>query len=501
MVRFYPILILTLLLASCYKEEFVLPDEVEGSESILKINGKDVAFCLSDNLAIYSIQSFSGTFDAVIETGNVYNFKLDDREIKGKTNFTFNPEGGDSRHKIEFTLTNGSRHECNLIFTTLPVIEIFHPYEIPDEPKISGLIKLTASDDNKTIISYCGIELRGGGITLNRPKKSYGIELHKDLSGLDERDLELIGMRLDDDWILDAMYIDKARMRNKLSYEIWKQMVESQDIHKLYNQSYIKSKYVEVFVNHEYKGLYSLTERLDAKQLGMGPDTDGFLYKSEHWSDATKFLGVGDTAGYYFKWLEWEQKYPQPEVLSTWKELYNLIDFVSGSTDSAFESQIYSYISKESLIDHLLLINIVKGEDNTGKNLFVAKDSHAEPFFIMAWDLDATWGRNYKGDQSNAGHFLTFNLYDRLLNINPENFKQDLASRWFLLREQIITIDNITDIIDNNTALMISSGAVYRDDAKWPNIIEIHNDEGEYIKNWASERLDYLDSYLRDFMN
>ena len=52
-------------------------------------------------------------------------------------------------------------------------------------------------------------------------KVSFGLELWKNRSEEDYK-TSLLDMRPGEDWILDAMYIDDLRMRNKLSFDVWK---------------------------------------------------------------------------------------------------------------------------------------------------------------------------------------------------------------------------------------------------------------------------------------
>ena len=61
-----------------------------------------------------------------------------------------------------------------------------------------------------------------GGTSKNYEKKNYAVKL------VDEFGLKLsasiLGMRDDNSWILDAMAVDKARMRNRVAFDIWNAM-------------------------------------------------------------------------------------------------------------------------------------------------------------------------------------------------------------------------------------------------------------------------------------
>ena len=103
--------------------------------------------------------------------------------------------------------------------------------------------------------SYAGIEIRGR-TSAQLDKKSYGLELWANMYERDHS-APLLGMRYGEDWILDAMYIDKLRMRNKLSFELWEKMwsKKSETPWQTINPG-IQGKFVELFINQRYMGLY-----------------------------------------------------------------------------------------------------------------------------------------------------------------------------------------------------------------------------------------------------
>lgn len=81
---------------------------------------------------------------------------------------------------------------------------------------------------------------------------------------------KLLGLRDDGDWILDAMYIDHARMRNRLSTDLWIDMNKVPYLSKEPRAiNGTRGYFVEVFLNNSYLGLYCLTERIDRKQLQL----------------------------------------------------------------------------------------------------------------------------------------------------------------------------------------------------------------------------------------
>ena len=80
-------------------------------------------------------------------------------------------------------------------------------------------------------------------------------------------------------WILDPMVTDNSNFRTKMASDIWGDM--NQDLEeKKYGK--LNSKYVELYVNQTYRGLYLLKEVVDEKLLNLNTDT-GVLLKGVSW--------------------------------------------------------------------------------------------------------------------------------------------------------------------------------------------------------------------------
>ena len=108
-----------------------------------------------------------------------------------------------------------------------------------------------------------------GATSLQYQKKSFAIRL-KDSEG-NKVNAALLGMRSDNSWILDAMAADKARMRNRVSTDLWLDF--SNKVYYANQEPQVlngtRGKFVEVFLNDDYYGLFCLTEKIDRKQLKL----------------------------------------------------------------------------------------------------------------------------------------------------------------------------------------------------------------------------------------
>ncbi len=495
---YYSLIICLVMLTSCYNEMEFAPEPVEFS-SEMYINGKPVTTDTQSKQMLFPVDSYN-CFEALIEYEDGYEIYINGENIENGNFYDFRGIKKDSSFKVDIYKKENAKESYKLKFTLLPVLQFKHHYKkILDEPKGPALFSMVTA--NNYCINYCGVETRGGTANL-RPKKSYGFEFWHDYKFRNNKDTSLLGMYIDDDWILDAVYNDFSRMRNRVSFDLWDRIqrdASKNDLNILYSS--IKGQYVELFINNRYNGLYCLNERIEGGVLGITKDVSGskgFLYKSEGWSDANKLTGLPDTTSIDAEGRcnQWEQKSPKSKDGLIWLPLYKFIDFVVNSSDEAFYYEISDFLVIDQLIDYYILLNVICGVDNVGKNYFLASWSGESPFYIIPWDMDATWGRDHRGDEINFDRLIYFHLFERVIKVNPHDFNQRLKKRYSHLRKEILSEESIRKMFEHYEELLHNSGAVKRNNQKWPDTKSDIHAETEYINEWVKKRLHYLDGYI-----
>lgn len=387
--------------------------------------------------------------------------------------------------------------DYKLYFTHLPLINITVKNTIGDTYE-NGAITI-ADTAGKAFESTMGIKIRGA-YSRTFPKKSYHLQLWTDSTGTTTQNKSFFGMRSDQTWLLLAMYNEKLRLNNKTAHDLWLKMdtlyyaQQEPDAH-----ADIRSKYVEVFQNSAYQGIYIFTEDLDRNELGLKKatpsQTGGELYAGKSWDQGTLFTGLAPRPTAQTQdWSGWELDYPNT---TNWFNLYQFTDFVINAPDSTFKQQISQKIRQDNFADYYIFLNLLRAEDNTGKNLYLARYDQNQPYFISPWDLDGTWGYYWDGSRRNIiDDVLSNTLFNRLLAVSP-NFKLQTAMRWFSLRKTRLSIDSLTHAIDVNYSLLQTNGVYERENLVWPGpLLSYSGDELTYIKTWTSQRVHYLDSYF-----
>lgn len=486
------------MLSSCYKETEFAPDP-NSISAILTINDKPVSIDQTTKGMLFPIESY-GEFSGLIEYNERYNIFINDQYVVSGDSYNFNIPTHDSSFSVDIVY-QGQHNKYQLEFTLLPIVRIYYNYKkILDEPKGPAVFSLVPVN-GKCITEHCGVETRGGTANL-KPKKSIGIEFWDDFEYRKEKNQLLLGMYTNDDWMLDAMYIDPSKMRNRVSFDLWEKMQNDalgNDLDVL--KSTIHGRYVEVFMNDEYHGLYCLSELFDAEHLGITDKTEqtGYLYKSEGWTDATRIVDAPcikvDADNH---WCGWEQKFPEFEEEGEWKPLYNFVKFVAESSDEQFKNELSQYLVVDQVIDFYLLASIMYGYDNVGKNCYLASESKNMPFYILPWDMDATWGCNHRGEHLGHDKPITPFLLERLVMSDPEGFTHKLKKRYSYLRENLFTLQMLNSMFIKYEKLLVVSGASKRENERWPkNKSDLHTEVG-YISEWIECRMDYLDEYFEN---
>lgn len=495
-MRGFIILLIILVLISfqsCYKEEVIFNDEPNRElelQTILRINGKECCYDYIENSLRFSINR-----DSIIDFSPVIEFEaysevyfegsiLQNNRINNLGNIKINEE-----YEIVVVTKNKSK-TIRLTFTNLPIVQIITPNRVFDEPKTIARIVINYPDDNKGIDEYfIGLEYRGG-TSQGYPKKSYGFSLKESLNLNDNISASFFDLSSNNDWILDAMWIDKARMRNKTSFELWRKL----DNGKHYG---ISANHVELFLNNEHQGLYCLSENINSEFLNLN-NGNAVLYKATAWEDgSTRFETYANNSPQNYYWDGWEQKYPDPKIEINWQPLEVLRDLAVNGNDEIFTSQISSLIDINIFIDYFIFLNIVSAMDNTGKNTFLVKEDANEKFSIVPWDIDGSWGLFWDGTQTSYTSILSNNIFDRLIETNTNNFKSRLKQRWAYLRGHIFSTNELKIIFIDNFSTIKKSNIIDIENEKWRSNISIEMEQ-EYLLNWIENRVSFLDNYYDD---
>ncbi|HTF82924.1 MAG TPA: CotH kinase family protein [Cytophagales bacterium] len=398
-----------------------------------------------------------------------------------------------------YTVVDTAGHAYTLFFTQLPIVTLSFAQELSDLKQVAYI---TINDTSKlSINSHVGIGIRGAS-SRSWPKKKFDIEFWADSTGQYTWDVPLFGMRSDKDWIFEALYNEPLRIRSFTNWQIWK---NSHRLHYITQEpnarSYISGKFVEVFINGSYRGVYALTEKIDRKQLKLKKATsthiEGELFKAYDWAEATKFEACVPYDSLSEVWSGFELKYPDAEDTIYWKDLHSFIDFAVNSSDSVFAEQVKSRFDFNNAVDYFIFLNLITAYDNSGKNLYIARYHKESPYFFVPWDLDGTWGIFWDGSPHAFTNVIMTNpFFERLLSIDTLGFKESLKERWFALRESTYHRDTLLAMFKRNMDILVHNHIYEREHMAWSGYKD-DTSAFRVLDAFMNDRLEFLDAYFR----
>lgn len=237
---------------------------------------------------------------------------------------------------------------------------------IPDEPKIEidmGIIYNNGgrnyyNDPYNEYNGKIGIEARGSSSS-GWPKRNYTLETRFEDGS--NRNVSLLGMPEENDWVLHGPYSDKTLLRNALAYKLGSEM----------DWWAPRTRFCEMFINEEYTGVYVLMEkvkrdeyRVDIAKLNSdeiaGDDlSGGYIIKIDRPDDywTSRYLSPIGNYPVYFSYV-----YPDYEDMPDQQRNYihNYVDdfeeTLKGSDFRDPEIGYRKYIDSESFIDFFLKV-------------------------------------------------------------------------------------------------------------------------------------------------
>lgn len=321
---------------------------------------------------------------------------------------------------------------------------------------------------------------------------------------------------------LYAPYSDKTMIRNVLAYQLFRDL----------GHYAARTRYCEVVINDEYWGVHVLTEKIKVGKdrvdiTTLRPDdktgdarTGGYLVKID------KPTGSGDewwpsaySEKYYYQ-------YHDPRDVATVPAQQEYIETLTGDFETALWGEDFAhpqagyrpYIDVPSFIDFLIMHEIGRTVDGYRSSTFIHKDRDSENGKLTmgpVWDFNLSFGHcDYCHVFMHTGWQFDFNetcpdfeteipFCWRRLIADPA-FARELRCRWQELRGGPLATPAIMNIIDG--AVTTLEEAQERNFDRWPIlgeyvewnpfVGETWDEDVDYLRDWISRRVDWMDGNL-----
>lgn len=388
------------------------------------------------------------------------------------------------------------------------------PVEIPDNPRVIGSMKIIqrpdgsrnflTDKDSAHFLDFDGkieIEIRGS-TSQTLPKKPYGFSTLDD-SLSDTRNVSLLGMPKENDWILNSLAFDPSLIRDYLVYYLYGEMGHYSP----------RAKFCEVVVNNDYKGLYLLSEKIkiDEKRVNivkMTKDdnyepfsTGGYMVKSDKTTD-------GDQVAWYMNGAPFIYDSPKPLLITARQKSYiykyfNAFQNAMNNQNSNISIGFPSLIDIPSFVDFMIMNEISSNVDAYHLSTYFHKDRNGKLKAGPVWDFNLSFGNDLFAwglDRSHTNIWMFDNVdlngakFWKDLYLNPQ-FKLYLSKRWTEITSngQLLNYDSLVLKLNQLTSVIQESSI--REHERWGTIGDL-NDNLSEMKMWLKERMKWLNTKL-----
>ncbi len=354
-------------------------------------------------------------------------------------------------------------------------------------------------------------EFRGRGYSSWKlDKKPYKVKLSSKES--------LFGLTKAKEWVLQANAADKSLMRNTVAMAAGSVLT---------NMLFIPHSYlVDVFVNGEYMGVYSLTEQVEFKKGRLEYETDPEVvdtnYLLEIGGEKTETSWgsniISSTLTHYIE-------IRSPKVKKLTEDQYNFIKkYINTLDKTVSEGGDYeSMLDVASLIDWFLLDEFSYNIDCTfHRSGIMLKKSGGKLYMAVPWDFDYAFG-NFSFDSTDFNEWICLgnditdaykdgakyikeNWMDYLLE--DPNFVRQLKARWDEVGEAMYQA--ALDSISANVSVLAPSAV--ENFAQWSDFlgkkiqfedkrtvaIKTWDGQVEYLQNFCTMRYEWMDHKINE---
>ncbi|MDB4808549.1 CotH kinase family protein [Verrucomicrobiales bacterium] len=362
-------------------------------------------------------------------------------------------------------------------------------------------------------VGRAGMNVRGAS-SRGWPKKQFKFETWGELD--EDRDVALLGLPADSDWILAAPYFDKSLMRNEITFRWWEKL-------GYYSP---RTRFIELFVDmdgderftmDDYQGVYVLTEKIKSSADRLEINEDGYILEAtnvnQHWTSAT---------GIRLKYVDPREGEEVPDRKQAVREHYSMVEQAVLNDDFQDPTEGYrKHLDLPSHVDYDIMRELSRNID--GASTFLSLNDAGKVQMGPLWDYNQSYGLTRLFDpvpgwrtdgwngsyMTNGGHWMKW--WDQL-DEDPE-YQQQWEDRWVQLRQGVFTNEALLGDI-GAIASLLDEGAQRNFErwdalgkAVWSTGGSTRADPGEgerdtyakevgFIREWLTARLEWIDSQV-----
>ena len=338
--------------------------------------------------------------------------------------------------------------------TTLPVVYMnTKGQQVLKENVIWGNIALLdGNGEERSVFSIpnsiyrATIKYRGASSYSKFDKKQYRIKFYKNKKD-SAKEVSLAGMGANSEWVLNGPYLDKTLIRNKLVYDLAREL----------NGWAPDTRFVELFVDGEYQGVYLAVEpvtngesRLRLAEFGLLSGETAYIVNRDRIDTGSEEIDTwGKTNGYTYNALY--IRYPSKNKITEKQKAYIQKDI------SEFEQVLYgekfsderigyqAYIDMDNWVDYFIINEFAMNYDAGNLSTYIYKELGGK-LQLAVWDFNNGFD-NYQWFRTEADvlHTVENSWFNRLWQ--DETFREHVSERYRQLRKTTLSDEHIAEKI------------------------------------------------------
>jgi hypothetical protein len=333
------------------------------------------------------------------------------------------------------------------------------------------------------------------------------------------RNVSLLGLPEENDFVLNGPYGDKSLIRNVISYRLFEAMGHYAP----------RTRFFELVIDGDYRGLYVLTEKIkrDRNRVDMAritpldtsalTITGGYLLRIdkttgmspvEYWESPIHppIQGFSPVNCQYFD--------PKYDALLPGQRSYirDHMEKVEKAIATPYyrdpETGYRRYLDIPSFIDLMILNEFTKDVDGFRLSHYFYKQRDDRGGKLVQgppWDYNLTFGNNdFAGDINSPSYWVytkTMTIWWWARIMNDPWFRNQLYCRWDELYAGILDPGELSHMIDG--ILKETDEAIPRNYERWPTlgvyvwpnsfVGSDYGEEEDFLRNWINERIDWME--------
>jgi len=377
---------------------------------------------------------------------------------------------------------------AQIVFTSLPIVTLTADAAI--EAHRDAAADVTVSWAREKALASPGRAHKRGATSLNKtPKNGIKVEFTRGKAeGKTLIDMPFLGMT--DEMTLIACSIDPLMIRDRLSWDMYNAFADDDEPF-----GDMGTRYVELFVNDDYQGVYLMMQQYDyAEEMALedkgAPLSDTYYRTVDGVIENPERPVIVDHLGHSY-----EQHYAPPGE-TDFQSIRPYLDLIAEEDDAAFSRKALELLDLDSVIRYALFIEACGMTDNEFNNLGIwahYADGSVRYSFVP-WDLDVSWGLD---DGRDSEIWYSFDLFNRMLRLDCGGVVRSRTLEiWRELRETAFTDENMNEFMAAYEEALNASGAFYRNALRWERS---HESLDTYeIYAYAISRFEMMDRRIEE---